>query len=79
MYYRKQIDKINGTRDWRAAAFWLERHEEEFAPKNKDVSVINQVTVGAAIKPKIIESLHIHPPLSLPRKQLERTLTFSPT
>ena len=53
MYYVKQIEKINRTRDWRAAAFWLERHEEEFAPKNKGVSVINQAAVGAAIKPKI--------------------------
>ena len=53
VYYRKQIDKLNKSRDWRAAAFWQERHEDEFAPKNNAVSLLNQVAEGAVVKPKI--------------------------
>ena len=51
--YSEYVDKIRNSRDWRAAAFWLERHEEEFAPKEKGISIVNQV-VNANSKPKII-------------------------
>ena len=53
MYYVKQIEKINRTRDWRAAAFWLERHEEEFPEGERRATIINQVGINMGGKPKI--------------------------
>ena len=53
MYYRKQIDKLNRTRDWRAVAFWLERHEEELVPRGKRTIIVNQVGISMGGKPKI--------------------------
>jgi hypothetical protein len=42
----KNIKKLNNAKDWRAAAFWLERNVHEFAPKRVATSVINQVVVN---------------------------------
>ena len=30
--YARQVEKLNASSDWHAAAFWLERREREFAP-----------------------------------------------
>ena len=57
VYYHKQIDKLNRARDWRAAAFWLERHEEEFAPKKKGSGIVNQVSVNLGGKPGLTLTL----------------------
>ena len=31
---KRNIKRINNSRDWKAAAFWLERNTPEFAPKS---------------------------------------------
>jgi hypothetical protein len=51
---QKNIKKLNDSKDWRAAAFWLERNTEEFAPKEKAPSITNQVAVSSDKPPGII-------------------------
>ena len=33
VFYARQVDKVANSRDWRAAALWLERHEADWNPK----------------------------------------------
>lgn len=44
--YGRHIETLNRSKDWKAHAFWLERHEESFAPKEKGASITNQVVVN---------------------------------
>ena len=47
---QKQIEKINRAEALASSAFWLERHEKEFAPKEKGATIVDQVAVGAGIQ-----------------------------
>ena len=49
VFYKKQIDRVSKAQDWKAAAFWLERHEEEFALRRSENTV--NVAVGITGKP----------------------------
>jgi hypothetical protein len=38
----KHVRSIHESRDWKAHAFWLERHEASYAPREKGQPNINQ-------------------------------------
>ena len=48
VYYKAMLDKVSRAQDSKAAAFWLERHEEEFKQARSDTTV----NVGVAISGK---------------------------
>jgi len=39
VFYAKQVDKVANSKDWKAAAMWLERHEQDWNPKDKTITV----------------------------------------
>ena len=43
---KRNIKRINASRDWKAAAFWLERNTPEFAPKSMHQHQVNQSAQG---------------------------------
>lgn len=55
-YYKRHIDRLNRAQDWKASAFWLERHEPEF---QRDAA-LNQVNV-AIVNGKATTEINLNP------------------
>jgi hypothetical protein len=52
--FSSHIDAIHNSSDWKAHAFWLERNEKGFAPKDpKNPSIINNIGIASSATERI--------------------------
>jgi hypothetical protein len=52
--FSSHIDAIHNSKDWKAHAFWLERNEKDFAPKDpKNPSIINNIGIASSATERI--------------------------
>lgn len=63
MAFTTHIKAINESKDWKAHAFWLERNEKDFAPKDpRNPQVINNIGINSSpdhiqLSPEMLKSL----------------------
>ena len=44
--FAKHVDALNDPKDWKAHAFWLERNEKDYAPRDKiSGNVVNNIGI----------------------------------
>jgi hypothetical protein len=60
--FASHIKAVHDSKDWKAHAFWLERHEKDYAPRDKSASVINNIGINTSperiqLTPDMLKSL----------------------